>query len=238
MLQVVPKESCKVALGSKQGLDACLHSQCLALAGFKLAAISPFSRITLLHNVFLSACSNNLPIDIFGLYREVVRHGGFVDNERYDDYNRWTGGINFGGKVHEALICCVMFESLALGPNRHKMSGVRCGSVTAWKGINDTSLITFLRLVGSKGWPLCQLLLFTGHFGRLQRPWMISSSGFALPEHVHTWSRASAVAVCIRQQDLQCPFWRCFACSKCRKGLLCACVCTKCPAPVFWVPTQ
>ncbi|CAL8466428.1 g5964 [Coccomyxa elongata] len=42
---------------------------------------------------------NNLPIDIFGLYREVVRHGGFVDNERYDDYNRWTGGINFGGKV-------------------------------------------------------------------------------------------------------------------------------------------
>ena len=47
----------------------------------------------------LSACSNNLPIDIFGLYREVIKHGGFVDNERYDDYNRWTGGINFGGKV-------------------------------------------------------------------------------------------------------------------------------------------
>lgn len=45
------------------------------------------------------AHSNNLPIDIFGLYREVIRHGGFVDNERYDDYNRWTGGINFGGKV-------------------------------------------------------------------------------------------------------------------------------------------
>lgn len=44
-------------------------------------------------------CSNNLPIDIFGLYREVIKHGGFVDNERYDDYNRWTGGINFGGKV-------------------------------------------------------------------------------------------------------------------------------------------
>lgn len=22
-----------------------------------------------------------------------------MDNERYDDYNRWTGGINFGGKV-------------------------------------------------------------------------------------------------------------------------------------------
>lgn len=59
----------------------------------------------------LSACSNNLPIDIFGLYREVVRHGGFVDNERYDDYNRWTGGINFGGKVHAALICCVMCET-------------------------------------------------------------------------------------------------------------------------------
>ena len=47
----------------------------------------------------LCACSNNLPIDIFGLYREVIKHGGFVDNERYDDYNRWTGGINFGGKV-------------------------------------------------------------------------------------------------------------------------------------------
>jgi len=43
--------------------------------------------------------SNNLPIDIFGLYREVIRHGGFADNERYDDYNRWIGGINFGGKV-------------------------------------------------------------------------------------------------------------------------------------------
>ena len=50
----------------------------------------------------LRVCSNNLPIDIFGLYREVVRHGGFVDNERYDDYNRWTGGINFGGKVRSA----------------------------------------------------------------------------------------------------------------------------------------
>lgn len=47
------------------------------------------------------ARSNNLPIDIFGLYREVIRHGGFVDNERYDDYNRWTGGINFGGKVRD-----------------------------------------------------------------------------------------------------------------------------------------
>ena len=46
-----------------------------------------------------TACSNNLPIDIFGLYREVIKHGGFVDNERYDDYNRWTGGINFGGKA-------------------------------------------------------------------------------------------------------------------------------------------
>ena len=44
-------------------------------------------------------CSNNTPIDIFGLYREVVRHGGFVDNERYDDYNRWIGGINFAGQI-------------------------------------------------------------------------------------------------------------------------------------------
>ena len=57
-----------------------------------------------------AARSNNLPIDIFGLYREVIRAGGFVDNERYDDYNRWTGGINFGGKVgfllqgHEAAV--------------------------------------------------------------------------------------------------------------------------------------
>jgi hypothetical protein len=46
--------------------------------------------------------SNNAPIDIFGLYREVIRAGGFCDNERYDDYNRWTGGINFGGKVRRA----------------------------------------------------------------------------------------------------------------------------------------
>ena len=46
-----------------------------------------------------------MPIDIFGLYREVIRHGGFVDNERYDDYNRWTGGINFGGKVRSSITC-------------------------------------------------------------------------------------------------------------------------------------
>lgn len=35
-------------------------------------------------------CSNNSPLDVFGLYREVTRHGGFVQNEAYDDSNRWT----------------------------------------------------------------------------------------------------------------------------------------------------
>ena len=61
-------------------------------------------------------CSNNLPIDIFGLYREVIRHGGFVDNERYDDYNRWTGGINFGGKASSSFNVpwCLAFHALAL----------------------------------------------------------------------------------------------------------------------------
>ena len=60
-----------------------------------------------------------MPIDIFGLYREVIKHGGFVDNERYDDYNRWTGGINFGGKArtrhssHCMLIACLISYALS-----------------------------------------------------------------------------------------------------------------------------
>lgn len=61
-------------------------------------------------------CSNNLPIDIFGLYREVIKHGGFVDNERYDDYNRWTGGINFGGKASSRfdVALCLALHAVAL----------------------------------------------------------------------------------------------------------------------------
>ena len=47
----------------------------------------------------LGMCSNNLPLDIFGLYREVIGVGGFTNNERYDDTNRWKGGINFAGEV-------------------------------------------------------------------------------------------------------------------------------------------
>ncbi|KAK9787109.1 hypothetical protein WJX73_001287 [Symbiochloris irregularis] len=46
---------------------------------------------------------NNLPLDIFGLYREVVGVGGFTCNERYDDTNRWKGGINFAGEVFPKL---------------------------------------------------------------------------------------------------------------------------------------
>ncbi|KAK9812968.1 hypothetical protein WJX72_006606 [[Myrmecia] bisecta] len=42
---------------------------------------------------------NNTPIDIFGLYREVTRNGGFLANERYDAYGRWVGGINFAGQI-------------------------------------------------------------------------------------------------------------------------------------------
>ncbi len=45
------------------------------------------------------AHSNNLPLDLFGLYREVVARGGMLDNERYDERGRWVGGINFAGEV-------------------------------------------------------------------------------------------------------------------------------------------
>ncbi|KAK9845836.1 hypothetical protein WJX81_003853 [Elliptochloris bilobata] len=46
---------------------------------------------------------NNSPIDIFGLYREVIKEGGYIANERYDDYNRWVGSINFGGRIFPAM---------------------------------------------------------------------------------------------------------------------------------------
>ena len=29
----------------------------------------------------------------------MVKHGGLVDNERYDDRGRWNGGINFAGEI-------------------------------------------------------------------------------------------------------------------------------------------
>ena len=44
-------------------------------------------------------CSNNTPLDIFGLYREVIKCGGLVRNERYDESNRWCGNINFAGSI-------------------------------------------------------------------------------------------------------------------------------------------
>lgn len=50
-----------------------------------------------------AACSNNHPIDIWGLYREVIRHGGFISNERYDETNRWKGSINFAGEIFPKL---------------------------------------------------------------------------------------------------------------------------------------
>lgn len=49
-------------------------------------------------------CSNNLPLDIFGLYREVNKRGGLVVNQRYDERGRWTGGINFAGEVSAGLV--------------------------------------------------------------------------------------------------------------------------------------
>ena len=47
----------------------------------------------------MNACSNNTPLDIFGLYREVIKCGGLVRNERYDESNRWCGNINFAGTI-------------------------------------------------------------------------------------------------------------------------------------------
>ena len=41
-----------------------------------------------------------------------------MDNERYDDYNRWTGGINFGGKARTRhfsrcmlIVCLISYAS-------------------------------------------------------------------------------------------------------------------------------
>ena len=36
---------------------------------------------------------------MFGLYREVIKCGGLVCNERYDESNRWCGSINFAGSI-------------------------------------------------------------------------------------------------------------------------------------------
>ncbi len=43
--------------------------------------------------------SNNTPLDIFGLYRGVIKAGGLQVNERYDERGRWAGGVNFAGDV-------------------------------------------------------------------------------------------------------------------------------------------
>ncbi|KAL3140810.1 hypothetical protein ABBQ32_005353 [Trebouxia sp. C0010 RCD-2024] len=42
---------------------------------------------------------NNTPLDIFGLYREVIKCGGLARNERYDESKRWCGNINFAGSI-------------------------------------------------------------------------------------------------------------------------------------------
>lgn len=43
--------------------------------------------------------SNNTSLDIFGLYRGVIKAGGLQVNERYDERGRWAGGVNFAGDV-------------------------------------------------------------------------------------------------------------------------------------------
>lgn len=98
-----------------------LHHTCVV---FFTASICFYSESLLDWGWCDGCCSNNLPIDIFGLYREVIRHGGFVDNERYDDYNRWTGGINFGGKVrfqHQSHHANVVKELPAQLVQMHKV---------------------------------------------------------------------------------------------------------------------
>lgn len=42
-----------------------------------------------------TACSNNTPIDMLGLYRAVVMHGGLTANEAYDPAGRYAGTINW-----------------------------------------------------------------------------------------------------------------------------------------------
>eukprot|EP00884_Botryococcus_braunii_P005436 jgi/Botrbrau1/14894/Bobra.0248s0011.2 len=46
---------------------------------------------------------NNRPLDIFNLYREVMRRGGFLENEQYDQQGRWKGRINFAGEIFKKL---------------------------------------------------------------------------------------------------------------------------------------
>lgn len=48
-------------------------------------------------------CSNNSSLDLFGLYREVVKQGGLISNESYDERGRWNGGINFAGEHSSTL---------------------------------------------------------------------------------------------------------------------------------------
>jgi len=49
-----------------------------------------------------------------------------VDNERYDDYNRWTGGINFGGKARP-------LTSSSSASHSRQMFAVACSSVLTWQ---------------------------------------------------------------------------------------------------------
>lgn len=48
-------------------------------------------------------CSNNRPLDVFGLYKAVVECGGLLANEKYDENGRWIGTINFAGIIFPKL---------------------------------------------------------------------------------------------------------------------------------------
>lgn len=48
--------------------------------------------------------SNNRPLDIFGLYREVIQVGGLISNEAYDETGRWIGRVNFAGHVFPKML--------------------------------------------------------------------------------------------------------------------------------------
>lgn len=53
--------------------------------------------------VVLVGCSNNSSMDLFGLYKEVIKWGGMMLNESYDHAGRYTGAINFSGQIFPNL---------------------------------------------------------------------------------------------------------------------------------------
>ena len=66
-------------------------------------SLSGLGSVTVCECFFIVHNSNNRPLDIFGLYREVVRLGGLIANEKYDEGGRWIGGINFAGHIFPKL---------------------------------------------------------------------------------------------------------------------------------------